>query len=84
MKLHLKNFRIYEDRTFDLGSSGITLIAGKSGQGKSTILLAITFALYGTGTKLQTNGKKSCSVLLEMDGIKAALPRIMLMLLSSL
>ena len=22
MKLHLKNFRIYEDRTFDLGSSG--------------------------------------------------------------
>lgn len=70
MKLHLKNFRIYEDRAFDLGSSGITLIAGKSGQGKSTILLAITFALYGTGTKLQTNGKKSCSVLLEMDGIK--------------
>lgn len=67
MKLHLINFRIYENKVFDLGSNGITLIAGKSGQGKSTILLAITFALYGTGTKLQTNGKKSCSVLLELD-----------------
>ena len=67
MKLHLINFRIYENKVFDLGSNGITLIAGKSGQGKSTILLAITFALYGTGTKLQTNGKKSCSVMLELD-----------------
>ena len=70
MKLHLKNFRIYEDKKFDLGENGITLISGKSGQGKSTILLAITFALYGTGKKLQTNGKNSCSVIVEIDNLK--------------
>lgn len=70
MKLHLKNFRLYEDEIFDFGENGITLLSGPSGVGKSTIMLAISFALYGTGNKLQTIGKKSCSVELETHSIK--------------
>ena len=67
MKLRLKNFRCYEDKEFNFGDDGLTLISGGSGKGKSTIMLAIEFALFGTGTKLQTYGKRSCSVELEID-----------------
>jgi DNA repair exonuclease SbcCD ATPase subunit len=67
MKLKLKNFRCYAEKEFDFGSEGLLLLSGASGTGKSTILMAITFALYGTGTKLTTNGKKSCQVDLEFD-----------------
>ena len=67
MKLKLKNFRCYEEKEFDFGDEGLTLISGSSGKGKSTIMLAIEFALFGTGTKLQTYGKRSCSVDLEIN-----------------
>lgn len=67
MKLKLRNFRCYENAEFDLGTAGITLISGSSGKGKTTLLMAIEFALFGTGTKLQTHGKKSCSVELELN-----------------
>ena len=70
MKLHLKNFRCYEDKIFDFGETGLTLLSGPSGVGKSTIMLAINFALFGSGTKLQTHGKKSCSVEVIIDDIK--------------
>jgi len=62
MKLHLKNFRCYDDITFDFSEKGITLISGNSGTGKSTILIAIHFALYGVGKKIVQYGKSSCSV----------------------
>lgn len=70
MRLHLKNFRCYEDKVFDFGENGLTLLSGPSGVGKSTIMIAIHFVLFGTGTKLQTHGKKSCSVELSLDDIK--------------
>jgi len=69
MKLTLKNFRCYVDSTFDLGSDGVSLLSGPSGIGKTTILLAIQFALFGTGNKLVSLGKTSCSVKLEFDEI---------------
>lgn len=67
MKLNLKNFRCYADATFDFGEDGLTLISGGSGAGKSTLMLAIEFALFGVGAKLQTHGKRSCSVELEIN-----------------
>lgn len=47
MKLTLKNFCSYIDKTFEFGNDGIVLISGPSGTGKSTILAGINYALYG-------------------------------------
>ena len=67
MKITLKNFRCYENSTFDFGEQGVTLLSGPSGAGKSSIMLGIYFALFGTGTKLSMYGKSSCSVILEFN-----------------
>lgn len=69
MKINIKDFRCYEDATFDFGN-GLVLISAKSGQGKSSIFMAINFALFGTGTKVIMYGKNSCKVELEFDDIK--------------
>lgn len=68
----LNNIRSYLDEkiTFPIGS---TLLAGDVGSGKSSILLAIEFALFGVrrvhlpGGALLRNGKKEGSVELRMD-----------------
>ena len=62
MKLKLKNFRCYTEQEFDFGEEGLLLLSGSSGKGKSTLLMAVNFTLYGTGTKLITFGKTSCKV----------------------
>jgi DNA repair protein SbcC/Rad50 len=46
-KLKLQNIRSYVDQVVDF-SSGSTLLSGDIGSGKSTVLLAIEFALFGT------------------------------------
>lgn len=66
MKLTLKNFKCHEDKTYEF-SKKLTLIEGVSGQGKSTILNAISFVLYGKIKKPQTYGKSSCFVELLID-----------------
>ncbi|OGH96682.1 MAG: hypothetical protein A2039_01645, partial [Candidatus Melainabacteria bacterium GWA2_34_9] len=45
--LKLENFRQHEDSFIEF-SDGITIINGTNGSGKSTILEAITWAIYGT------------------------------------
>ena len=69
MKVTLKNFRCYENQTFDFGVGGLALLSGASGKGKSSIFLGIYFALFGIGTKLTMYGKTSCLVILEFDGM---------------
>ena len=69
MKITLKNFRCYENKTFDFGKSGIVLLSGPSGTGKTSILTGIYFALFGIGFKVVSYGKSSCSVTLEFDGM---------------
>lgn len=69
MRIKLTNFRCYESKEFILGREGLTLISGVSGKGKSTILLAIFFALYGSGSKVIRHGATSCRVELEFDGM---------------
>lgn len=70
MKIRFINFRCYTDQTFDFGDDGLVLISAASGAGKSTILMGIQFALFGTGTKVSSYGKTSCRVELEFDDIK--------------
>ena len=70
MKLILKNFRCYESQVFDFHDKGLILISGQSGLGKSTILNAIQFCLFGIGKKIQSFGKTSSSVQLEFDNLK--------------
>jgi DNA repair exonuclease SbcCD ATPase subunit len=67
MKITLKNFRCYEQETFDFGKQGLILLSGCSGKGKTTIMLGIHFALFGTGNKLVAHDKTSCSVILEFE-----------------
>jgi DNA repair protein SbcC/Rad50 len=65
MKLRFYNFKCYEAEEFTIPDQGLVLISAPSGSGKSTILEGIIFALFGTGKKLPTWGKKSCKVELE-------------------
>ena len=49
--IHLQNFGSYEELTFDFTNQGLTLIQGPTGAGKSTILDAISWILYGKTAK---------------------------------
>lgn len=66
LKVTLVNFRKFENATFTF-SNKFSLISGKSGKGKTTIFMAINFALSGDGKCLQSFGRKSCSVTLETN-----------------
>lgn len=68
----MKNFRCYTNQTFEFDNDTITLINGPSGHGKTTILTAIQFAIYGaTNHKyLITHNKSSCEVVLEYKNFK--------------
>jgi len=61
--LRLKNFGSFRDVYIEFPTSGIFLISGKTGSGKSTILEAISFALF---KKIPRYGSDSTSPLREL------------------
>ncbi len=70
--LHLKNFLIHEDTKIDFSEKGITVFIGENGAGKSSILEAITFALFGKSDKgnqasLVKWGRKQATVILDFQ-----------------
>ncbi|MBU1135943.1 MAG: AAA family ATPase [Nanoarchaeota archaeon] len=70
-KIELNNIRSYEKETIEF-PSGSTVLAGDIGTGKTSVLLAIEFALFGLqpgqrGSSLLKNGKKEGSVILEIE-----------------
>ncbi|MDC3332980.1 hypothetical protein OAV62_01945 [bacterium] len=62
MKIRLKNFGCWKDETFEFIDTGINLLSAPSGFGKTTVLRAIVFVLYGTGRKVAREGTTRCSV----------------------
>lgn len=70
-KVRLHNIRSYLDETIDFPDGSI-LLSGDIGSGKSTVLLAVEFALFGlergilTGSSLLRNGKDEGFVELEI------------------
>ncbi|MEM2956006.1 MAG: AAA family ATPase [Candidatus Pacearchaeota archaeon] len=73
-KIWLENIRSYNKQEIEF-PSGSLLLSGDIGSGKSTILLAVEFALFGllkgrSGTGLLKNGRNSGTVKLnfEIDG----------------
>lgn len=69
MKLHLKNFCCWEDKIFEFPDDGNVLISAPSGEGKTSIIRAILFALFGQGQKIVQFGKRSCSVELTLNDL---------------
>ncbi|MCQ2417929.1 MAG: SMC family ATPase [Oscillospiraceae bacterium] len=65
LKLEISAFGPYAEKEIialeNLGTSGLYLITGDTGAGKTTIFDAITYALYGeaSGTNRQVNGMRS-------------------------
>src|SRR3989344_8817138 len=83
-KIRLENIRSYTDEQIDF-PEGIVLLSGDIGSGKSTILLAIEFALFGllkgelTGSTLLRNGtnKGYVELFLDIDGKEVIIRRIL-------
>lgn len=80
-KLTLKNIRSYEEASIDF-VDGSTLLSGDIGSGKTSILLAIEYALFGLqpgqrGTSLLRSGKSGGEVTLEFEvsGVECTVTR---------
>lgn len=69
MKISLTNFRCYNSRDIETPNTGVLLLSGPSGKGKSTLLNAISYAITGEGKNINTFGTTKCAVSVEIDGI---------------
>lgn len=69
MRLIVENFRCYRGTcSFDFTNDGITLISGHSGAGKTSVLMALYFAITGNcPPKVVSDGCDSCKVTLELN-----------------
>ena len=70
-KIKIKNIRSYREAEVEF-PLGAVLLAGDIGSGKTTILLAIEYALFGLqpgqrGSSILTNGEEYGEVALELD-----------------
>lgn len=70
MKLTLKNFKCHRNKEIEIPDEGLISLSGDSGAGKSTILVALCYALFGKikgkVRKPYSHGTKSASVKVEM------------------
>ena len=67
MKLELSNFKCHEYKEFEFEENSVVLVSGKSGIGKTSIIEAIVFVLFGSGRKIVKYGQKSCYVRLQIS-----------------
>lgn len=66
MKITIHNFRCHTDRSIEFPDTGLVLLSGSSGSGKTSILNALVYTLYGCVKKPCHLEKKNCSVTLDM------------------
>ncbi len=71
MHIKIVGFKCHIDTHYDFNSGEMILLKGRSGVGKSTILQAIYWALYGSmrGVYNNTGKIKSCSVTLQINDL---------------
>jgi len=69
VKLTLKNFKCWRNKIFEIPLTGLTLLSGDSGVGKSTILQSIYWVLYGELKKITSYGEKTSTVILQHHNI---------------
>ncbi|BAU80028.1 SMC1 family ATPase [Tokyovirus A1] len=62
MEVSLRNFRCFKEKDVNFPERGLVLLSAPSGTGKSTVLNAFFWALYGELKKPQAFGSRSCSV----------------------
>lgn len=69
MHVKIVGFKCHLDASYDFDSNSMVLLRGESGAGKSTILQAIFWALYGSmrGIYNNTGQMKKCSVTLQIN-----------------
>ena len=72
MYIYIKGFRSIHEYESEFSSQSITLLSGPSGIGKSTLMNAIFWCLYGTIKNVRKFGTKSgcCMVVLKMNHVK--------------
>jgi len=73
MKLIVENFRCYSGvHEWNFDDTGITLLSGKSGSGKTSLLMAINFVIHNSkkNQKLITDGKTFLRVELQYKNCK--------------
>ena len=71
MDINIVTFRRIRDYKFHFENGKITLICGSSGVGKTSILEAITWCLYGSTRDVDDPvGKKKAKVVINIDGYK--------------
>jgi len=80
MEIEINGFKCYSKTKFEFPTTGVTLLKGCSGAGKSTILQAITWCLYGGLRGVDRNvgsrkGKLNVTLRLEIGGKKCEIYR---------
>ena len=67
MQIKLNNFKCYKEATFNFPDHGLVLLNGESGAGKTTLITALLFVLYGNVRKVANFMYPGTKTSVELD-----------------